>query len=70
MTLPTESIGSMPRPTALLEGIEQFRLGKLTQAKLYTLYEDALKDTMARLEARPDHQSFPTVNKPNRVSLL
>jgi 5-methyltetrahydropteroyltriglutamate--homocysteine methyltransferase len=51
MTLPTESIGSIPRPPAPLEGIEQFRLGKLSQAKLDTLYEDALKDTIARLEA-------------------
>jgi 5-methyltetrahydropteroyltriglutamate--homocysteine methyltransferase len=51
MTLPTESIGSIPRPPALLEGIEQFRLGKLSQVKLETLYEDALKDTIACLEA-------------------
>ena len=50
MTLPTESIGSIPRPPALLEGIEQFRLGKLSQAKLDALYEEALKDTIVRLE--------------------
>ena len=51
MTLPTESIGSIPRPPMLLEGIEQFKLGKLSQARLDALYEDALKDTIACLEA-------------------
>jgi 5-methyltetrahydropteroyltriglutamate--homocysteine methyltransferase len=49
MTLPTESIGSIPRPPKLLEAIEQFRLGKITQIKLDTFYDDALKDTITRL---------------------
>ncbi len=51
MTLPTESIGSIPRPPELLEAIENFKLGKLTQDKLDAFYEDALQDTIARLEA-------------------
>lgn len=49
MTLPTESIGSIPRPPALLEGIAQFKQGKLSRDKLDVLYEAALKDTIARL---------------------
>ncbi len=51
MTIPTESIGSIPRPPKLLDAIEQFRLGKLSQDKLDSFYEDALKDTIIQLEA-------------------
>ncbi|ESS73853.1 methionine synthase vitamin-B12 independent [Methyloglobulus morosus KoM1] len=51
MTLPTESIGSIPRPPKLLDAIEQFRLGKLSRDKLDSYYDEALKDTIIRLEA-------------------
>jgi 5-methyltetrahydropteroyltriglutamate--homocysteine methyltransferase len=53
MTLPAESIGSIPRPPALLEGIDQFKLGKLSQSKLDALYEDALKGDLC---TAPLHQ--------------
>ncbi|CAG7857887.1 5-methyltetrahydropteroyltriglutamate--homocysteine methyltransferase [biofilm metagenome] len=51
MTLPTESIGSIPRPPELLEAIAQFKQGKLSQDKLDAYYDHALKDTINRLEA-------------------
>ncbi|SJM92755.1 cobalamin-independent methionine synthase II family protein [Crenothrix polyspora] len=51
MTLPTETIGSIPRPPELLTAIEQFRSGKLSQDQLDGYYDAALKDTIARLEA-------------------
>lgn len=51
MTLPTETIGSIPRPPALLAALEQFRAGKLSQDQLDGYYDAALKDTIARLEA-------------------
>jgi len=51
MTLPTETIGSIPRPPELLAAIEQFRAGKLSQDQLDGYYDAALKDTIARLEA-------------------
>src|SRR3954462_2694616 len=48
MTIPTEPIGSIPRPHALLDAIE--RLGSDDPA-LTPLYEDAIRDTVTRFEA-------------------
>jgi 5-methyltetrahydropteroyltriglutamate--homocysteine methyltransferase len=49
MPLPTEPIGSIPRPAALLEAIASF--GDGTDARLEPLYEEAVRDTIACLEA-------------------
>ena len=46
--IPTEPIGSLPRPAALLEAIEQ--LGA-DDARLEPLYDEAIRDTIARFEA-------------------
>jgi len=51
MTLPTEPIGSVPRPHELLSGIREFDAGRLTRAELDVLVEDAVRDTIRRLEA-------------------
>jgi 5-methyltetrahydropteroyltriglutamate--homocysteine methyltransferase len=51
MPIPTEPIGSIPRPPELLEGIEAFNAGRLAKAKLDALYEDAVRDTIERMEA-------------------
>jgi len=48
--LPTEPIGSIPRPPALLEGIEARSRGEISDGDLDALYEDAVRDTIARLE--------------------
>ncbi len=51
MPIPTEPIGSIPRPLELIEAIKEFREERLTQEKLDEEYENALRDTLRRLEA-------------------
>jgi methionine synthase II (cobalamin-independent) len=51
MTLPTEPIGSLPRPRALQEGMQAAADGRLGQAELAALYDDAVEDTLRRFEA-------------------
>jgi 5-methyltetrahydropteroyltriglutamate--homocysteine methyltransferase len=48
MTIPTEPIGSIPRPAALIEAIK--RSGS-TDPALDPLFEEAIKDTIERFEA-------------------
>lgn len=49
MKIPTEPIGSIPRPLSLLEAIE--KCGDSTDPSLDPLYEDAIRDTIERFEA-------------------
>src|SRR5215467_1566843 len=51
MPLPTEPIGSIPRPRALIEGVAAFQAGTISQQELDGLYDAALRDTIQRLEA-------------------
>ncbi len=48
MTIPTEPIGSIPRPLSLLEAIAT---GDGTDPRLDPLYDEAIRDTIARFEA-------------------
>ena len=48
MTIPTEPIGSIPRPPELLAEIE--RVGDPEHPALTPLYEEAVRDTIARFE--------------------
>ena len=48
ITIPTEPIGSIPRP---LDLIEQVRKGDSEDPHLAALYEDAVRDTIERFEA-------------------
>jgi len=48
MTIPTEPIGSIPRPIALLEALERL---DSDDPSLEPLYEAAIKDTIERFEA-------------------
>lgn len=50
MTLPTEPIGSIPRPKYLLDGMADLAAGRLDQAGLDELYDRALRETIARFE--------------------
>jgi methionine synthase II (cobalamin-independent) len=50
-TIPTEPIGSIPRPSELLEGIAEFDAGRITEARLDSLYEQAVRDTIEQFEA-------------------
>ncbi len=51
MPIPTEPIGSIPRPPELIAAVREFQEGRLAQDKLSALYTDALRDTIRRLEA-------------------
>lgn len=50
MSIPTEPIGSIPRPHGLLEGIRDFSAGRISQEELSSLYDDAIRDTVQRFE--------------------
>jgi len=49
--LPTEPIGSIPRPPELLEGMQERTAGRISEEDLQLLYESAIRDTIVRLEA-------------------
>jgi 5-methyltetrahydropteroyltriglutamate--homocysteine methyltransferase len=49
MTIPTEPIGSIPRPRELIEAIAA--LGDHANPKLEPLYDEAIRDTIRRFEA-------------------
>lgn len=51
MPIPTEPIGSIPRPRALLEGLQAFQDGRLSQPELDALRHAAVLDTIQRFEA-------------------
>src|SRR6266536_5507524 len=50
MTLPTEPIGSIPRPAALIEGMQAAAAGQIAAEKLEVLLDDAVRDTIRRFE--------------------
>lgn len=50
MPIPTEPIGSIPRPPALIEALREFRAGRLEQRNLDGVYAEALSDTIRRFE--------------------
>ena len=51
MPIPTEPIGSIPRPQELIEGIQEFSAGRLSQEELQALRDHAIRDTVSRFEA-------------------
>jgi 5-methyltetrahydropteroyltriglutamate--homocysteine methyltransferase len=48
--IPTEPIGSIPRPKELQEGISRAQEGKIPAADLEKLFDAAVKDTLRRFE--------------------
>ena len=50
MPIPTEPIGSIPRPPALISAMGEFRAGRVTQERMNALYAEALQDTIRRFE--------------------
>src|SRR5467141_3392956 len=48
ITIPTEPIGSVPRPIALIQGVAR---GDVDNPDLDSLYEEAIRDTIERFEA-------------------
>jgi len=71
MTIPTEPIGSIPRPDYLVEGLAAFEAGRLSPQRLGELQEMALADTMDRFaetgspvvtdgeQAKPSFATYP-----------
>src|ERR671933_1668320 len=51
MAIPTEPIGSIPRPRELLQGVHEFTAGRLSKRELDALYDEAVRDTIERFEA-------------------
>jgi 5-methyltetrahydropteroyltriglutamate--homocysteine methyltransferase len=50
MPIPTEPIGSIPRPAELVEGMRQLVLGRISRGAARPLYERAIRDTIQRFE--------------------
>ncbi len=50
MSIPTEPIGSIPRPRALQNALAEHAEGRFSEVELATLQEQATADTLARLE--------------------
>src|SRR5580698_162762 len=50
MAIPTESIGSIPRPQTLIDTMVSFQAGRASRETLDAAYADALRDTIQRLE--------------------
>lgn len=51
MSIPTEPIGSIPRPRALIDGIRAFNEGRISHEELDSLYDSAVRNTIECLEA-------------------
>jgi 5-methyltetrahydropteroyltriglutamate--homocysteine methyltransferase len=51
MPIPTEPIGSIPRPRSLVTAMQGFDQGHVSRAELDAEYDAALRDTVARFEA-------------------
>ena len=51
MPIPTEPIGSIPRPPELVAGMGQLAAGRISQDAAQSLFERAVRDTIQRFEA-------------------
>jgi 5-methyltetrahydropteroyltriglutamate--homocysteine methyltransferase len=51
MTIPTEPIGSIPRPPELLSAMQNHAAGRIPAETLEKSYDDAVRETIARFEA-------------------
>ncbi len=51
MPIPTEPIGSIPRPPDLVAGLQQFAAGRVSRDQLARLQDAAIRDTIRRFEA-------------------
>jgi 5-methyltetrahydropteroyltriglutamate--homocysteine methyltransferase len=51
VAIPTEPIGSIPRPPELMEGVQATVEGRISREELEALYAGAVQETIARFEA-------------------
>jgi len=80
MPIPTESIGSLPRPDELLSAMRAHAAGNISDESLHAAQESALKDTIQRLEetgspvitdgeqTKPSFATYPLVGLQNLAS--
>jgi 5-methyltetrahydropteroyltriglutamate--homocysteine methyltransferase len=80
MSIPTEPIGSIPRPEALMEGVRAYAENRISKGELDGLYEDAVRDTIQRFEAtgspvitdgeqtKPSFATYPVHGQSNVIS--
>ncbi len=50
-SIPTEPVGSLPRPIKLQEAIAKYDASEITHEQLSELQEEACKDSIERMEA-------------------
>src|SRR5256712_9189169 len=50
MPIPTEPIGSIPRPPELIDGMRQFAAGRISRDEMRSRYERAIRDTIQRFQ--------------------
>src|SRR5260221_13993975 len=72
MGIPTEPIGSIPRPGSLIDAIAAFAAGEISPVELRHEEQDAIQDTIRRFEstgspvltggehAKPTFATYPT----------
>ena len=77
MPLPTEPIGSIPRPIELLAAMSNRAAGRISDEQLHAVEESALRDTIARFEetgspvisdgeqTKPSFATYPIAGLPN-----
>src|SRR5215469_14674114 len=77
MPIPTEPIGSIPRPADLLAAMRAHAMGKISRDQLLAAEDAALRDTLARFEetdspvitdgeqTKPSFATYPLVGLPN-----
>jgi 5-methyltetrahydropteroyltriglutamate--homocysteine methyltransferase len=77
MTIPTEPVGSTPRPPELLALLRESRAGRIPQERLAAAYEAALRDTLCRFQdtgspvvtdgeqTKPSFATYPLQGLPN-----
>jgi 5-methyltetrahydropteroyltriglutamate--homocysteine methyltransferase len=80
MSLPTEPIGSIPRSPALIEALGAYAAGRLSRADYDRLGDEAVRDTIAQLEAtgspiitdgeqtKPSFATYPVHGSPNLLA--
>lgn len=51
MPIPTEPIGSIPRPPELIAAMGKAAAGRMSQKEIQSLYDNAIRDTIKRFEA-------------------
>lgn len=51
MLIPTEPVGSIPRPPSLIEAMQAFQAGRISQSELDACFDAAVRETIERFEA-------------------